>query len=298
MPCYHPVRVGIKRLPAFPGGPRTLDRQKVPCGKCLGCRAEQGRQWAIRLYHETQVTEPAYFLTLTLNDDSIPHSGSLDPAHPRNFLKRLRRRKGKGIKYYLCGEYGEDKGRPHYHAILLGCDFADRVDHPSRESVWRSDELDDIWTHGHTEFSAVTWASASYVTGYVRKKLEWQDPDNYLRYDPDTGELFELEREFARMSRRPAIGLSWLARYWRDVYPRDHVTINGTQCKPPRYYDRALVDPKHDHLFDNDLREREEILYEVKQQRWNENPLDSEQLLNMEANHKARIGLFSKRDKF
>ena len=41
------------------------------------------------------------------------------------------------------------------------------------------------------------------------------------------------------------IGSSWLGTYMSDVYPSDHVIINGHETRPPRYYDNQyeLIDP-------------------------------------------------------
>jgi hypothetical protein len=98
------------------------------------------------------------------------------------------------------------------------------------------------------------------------------------------------------MSRRPAIGLNWLKKYWSDVYPRDHVTINGMKLKPPRYYDKAFEDPRHDFQGITH-QERLELLYEVKLNRWNPDlEVSQEVLANREANHKARVALFNQRD--
>lgn len=143
----------------------------------------------------------------------------------------------------------------------------------------------------------MTWNSASYVAGYVRKKVRHQDsPDHYTRYVPGTGELVDLVPEFARMSRRPAIGLRWLQKYWSDVYPRDHVTINGLKVKPPRFYDRAFEDPKHDFPGIT-LLERQQLLYEVKMERWDpEAEVTSQVLANRETNHEAKIRLYSQRN--
>ena len=46
----------------------------------------------------------------------------------KKFMKRLRKRfKGKRIRFYMCGEYGEQFDRPHFHACIFGVDFPDKV---------------------------------------------------------------------------------------------------------------------------------------------------------------------------
>ncbi len=122
-------------------------------------------------------------------------------------------------------------------------------------------------------------ASASYVAGYVRKKLLGaQGP-----VDENTG--LELAPEFARMSLRPAIGRRWIERYWRDVYPRDCVVVDGVEAKPPRYYDKWM---------DNNL---PLIMEDVRQRRFDEAPdLDDYTLKAKKAIHEARSEIYEQRD--
>lgn len=132
----------------------------------------------------------------------------------------------------------------------------------------------------------MTYPAAAYVAGYVRKKVRQRDdPDHYVRVDPESGELVELEREFARMSRRPAIGRQWIERYWRDVYPRDFVVMNGHEFKPPRYYDKWMEE------------HQPAIMEEVRYQRWKDaEEIGDEKLIMKEKIHRARTGLFASRD--
>ena len=92
--------------------------------------------------------EDKCFLTLTFNDENLPKNQSLDKKFISDFIKCLRedmrRKKLPKIRYFLCGEYGSicnlcgngkkhckcknntyTLGRPHYHAIIFGYDFAD-----------------------------------------------------------------------------------------------------------------------------------------------------------------------------
>lgn len=229
MPCYFPLR-----LP-------HLDHA-VPCGRCIGCRLERARQWAVRCWQEAQQHEENSFLTLTLNDDSLvwgEHRPTLDPNHLTLFWKRLRKavRKKYGIKrlqYFACGEYGGITNRPHYHACVFGLDFPDKTLHSTKggNRLYRSDFLDSVWGHGHCLIGAVTFESAAYVARYiVDKKL-----GNSAKYYTDES----IEPEFVRMSRRPAIGLSHFDKYKSDIYPHDYCIVNSVKSKPPRYYDNLL----------------------------------------------------------
>lgn len=289
MPCYHPSRVQVRRKSTFPCL-RLTYTQIVPCGSCLGCRQEQSRQWAVRIIHEAQVHAFAWFITLTYRESELPANGSLHPPHFRQFIKALRRKHPSGsISYFGCGEYGDTTQRPHYHAVLFGADFLDSVPHPDtrRSGVWWSQTLDDTWGRGRTELGTVTMASASYVAGYVQKKVRGSD---HVRANPLTGEL--LEQEFARMSLNPAVGRRWIERHWRDVYPRDFVVVDGVECKPPRYYDKFmdLADDK------GGSEERRQIMEEVRQRRWDESEeLDRYELHARETLHKARNTLFAGR---
>ncbi len=232
MPCYHPISLALPRK----NDPLVTDQQTLPCGNCLGCRSEQARQWAVRMMHETHVHDSNLFVTLTYDEKEIPENGSLCPKHLSKFVKDLRK-KGQEFSYYGCGEYGERTHRPHYHVCLFGARFSDArsgLDF-SRPSIRWSESLEDIWGRGKTEFGTVTMASASYVAGYVRKKVA----EAGVPVNMKTGEL--LEKEFARMSLNPAIGRDWIAVYWRDVYPRDYVVVDGQECKPPRYYDKYMA---------------------------------------------------------
>jgi len=112
--------------------------------------------------------------------------------------------------------------------------------------TYRSAELEDIWSLGHSEIGEVTFESAAYVARYVVKKVtgdaQWA---HYERVNPLTGEVMQLEREYATMSRGSAIGKGWMEQYAGQVYPLDRVISRGREAKPPRAYDKMLeaVDP-------------------------------------------------------
>ncbi len=289
MPCFHPIEVMVLRKSLYK---RIRDSypQVVPCGRCVGCRAEQGRQWAVRMMHEARMHKDNLFVTLTYSDQELPKNAELVPKDFSGFVKRLRKTQERRISYFGCGEYGERTRRPHYHALFFGLDLEDRdigFD-DSRPDVWRSETLENVWGRGRTEGGSVTMASASYVAGYVQKKQRAKDMS---RCNPLTGEL--LQPEFARMSLRPAIGKNWIKKWWADVYPRDFVVIDGWEAKPPRYYDK-FMDLEDDK---GGTPERRDLMESVRTKRYDEAvELTKYQLKAGEAIVKGRINLFAGRD--
>lgn len=217
---------------------RTLE---LPCGRCVGCRLERSRQWAIRCMHEAQLHKRNAFVTLTYSDDKLPENRALVYRDFQLFLKRARKRLGP-LRFYMCGEYGDAMDRPHFHACLFGIDFDDKVLIRSRpEPLYRSATLEDLWKHGLSSTGSVTFKSAQYVARYVMKKITGDCARlHYGVVHVDTGEVTDRPAEFTRMSLKPGIGARWIERYESDVYPGGLVVVNGREVKPPRFYDLMM----------------------------------------------------------
>lgn len=222
----------------------------IPCGQCIGCKLERSRQWAIRCVHEASLYDKNCFITLTYRDEKLPKNNSLEVPAFQNFMKRLRKRFGAGIRFFQCGEYGEKFQRPHYHACLFNFDFPDRELFQIRDGtrLYTSKALEELWTDGFSTIGDVTFESAAYVARYVTKKLTGDKAiDHYNVVDHKTGEiLIERKPEYVTMSRRPGIGKPWLDKFNTDVYPGDFVVMDGKKMRPPKYYDSKfeLDDPE------------------------------------------------------
>lgn len=189
------------------------------------------------------------FLTLTYDDDHLIFGGAkhaiLNPRDLTLFFKRLRKRYGPGIRHFSCGEYGDKSSRPHYHAIVFGLDFEDKQEFSAKDGyrLYRSDSLDNLWSHGHCIIGDVTFESAAYVARYVMKKRLGKTAEEY--------EQEGITPEFVRMSRGSkklgtgGIGSGWLNKFMSDVYPNGQILANGHMAKPPKYYDQLFerLDP-------------------------------------------------------
>lgn len=236
MGCARPIDAWQRTGEAVqfkPGPPLKL---KLPCGKCAQCYLEKARQWAVRAMHETQMHAESCFATLTVEDDD---KITLEEKDYTNFVKRLRHKRFNTISYLMCGEYGDEKGRPHYHALIWGYRPLDAKPTSTlgNSPYSTSSELDKLWGHGGTSIGEITFESASYVARYTMKKLD-KNSHRCMYVDSSTGQTWELYPEYSHMSRQ--IGISWLQKYLTDVYPKDEVISRGTKARPPRRYDKYL----------------------------------------------------------
>jgi len=223
----------------------------LPCRQCILCRLEKSRQWATRLMHEINSHPNACFLTLTYDPNQIPLDGSLNPVHLKTFFKDLRARmdyhENQKIKYFACGEYGDQKGRPHYHAALFGPipshpgldPISSKLiqEEPSRSGglQFSHPDISATWPYGLHRISELNFETAAYVARYILKKISGVSAP--LHYG-------NLHPEFVRMSK--GLGKEHFNRWTTDLYPSDQCVLPGRGAfMPPPYYDRLLekVDP-------------------------------------------------------
>lgn len=222
---------------------KILRELTLPCGQCIGCKLRRSVEWAMRCMHERQMHDDSCFVTLTYRPEDLPLQGQLVYRHFQLFMKRLRKQRG-SVRFFMAGEYGGLYGRPHFHALLFGTDFLDRVPYKRMASgswLYTSAVLDKLWGGGFSSVGDVTFESAAYVARYCTKKITGRAAEShYERVDESSGEIYQLEPEFAGMSLKPGIGETWYRKYMAEVLCRDAVIVNGVAVKPPRYYDRLL----------------------------------------------------------
>lgn len=251
MPCFHPLRA-YRRADGeivFVERGDIVASLDLPCGQCIGCRLERSRQWATRIMHEASQHDANCFVTLTYDDDHLPADLSLDHRHVQLWIKRYRKAVApQRLRYYVAGEYGDDRSRPHYHACIFGHSPGDLVLHAKSDSgqyVYTSAFMASLWPYGYSSVGELTFESAAYVARYVCKKITGPNAArHYEVVSSDTGEISQRRPEYARMSLKPGIGATWFERFSSDVYPHDYVVTRGHECKPPKYYD-ALYERSH-----------------------------------------------------
>jgi hypothetical protein len=280
MPCYSPI-TGYRSRYVNKNGKRPLVFNakdgypdlpiQIPCGQCIGCRLEYSRQWAIRCVHEASLYTENSFLTLTYAPEHLPGDYSISKRELQLFIKRLRKVTGKKIRYFACGEYGEKNNRPHYHALIFGYDFPDKLPWSKTKKgdlLFRSKELEKIWTKGHSYIGHVTFESAAYVSRYIVKKQKGKDaPEKYEILDKDTGEIHFQEKEFVLMSRKPGIGADWIKLYKKDTN-KDFITIRGKKMKLPKYYDNYLETLSEDDFHERKKERKKQALKHKENNTW------------------------------
>lgn len=169
-----------------------------PCGQCMPCRINKRRLWTHRLILEGHKHAEKCVVTLTYSEAFGPLSNSLRPRQVQRWLKRLRERAQQQLRFFLCGEYGDENGRPHYHLVLYGLGLPLEHVNDYRCKCSTCSLVRDTWGLGFVYVDHLTWESAAYVCGYVTKKMtSSQDP-----------RLGNRHPEFVRMSLRPGIGAS------------------------------------------------------------------------------------------
>ena len=144
--------------------PFSLDRRElyVPCRKCFECVQSYSTNWALRCSLEAKAYSHNCFITLTYDNE---HLEDINVPTVQKFIKRLRKYFGaRSLRYFACGEYGENTGRPHYHVILFGVDFSDDRIFLKRDKrgnvIYYSPTLMKLWRNGFNSIGDLCFESA------------------------------------------------------------------------------------------------------------------------------------------
>lgn len=244
MACYRPLTAYRteyvnpetgKRGITFLRSNGFIDKElKVPCGKCLGCKAKKTNEWALRCTHEAQFHKENSFITLTYDEEKLPDGYKLEDGlehrHFQLFMKRLRKRfSDRKIKFFMCGEYGGLNGRPHFHAILFGVSFSDKEYFSRTGKVinYVSQTLSELWPYGFHTIGNVHYGTARYTAKYANKQL-----------GENGGDYGDRRPEYRKMSQ--GIGAAYAQKYRKEIETHDNIILNGHKNPVPKYYEKYL----------------------------------------------------------
>lgn len=224
----------------------------VPCNKCILCKNRYCRHMTLRAVCETVSTNSnPYFVTLTYNDKYLPRLrsvNSLADGTPtlwkqdvQRFFKRLRRYFDTNLRYLICGEYGHNTGRPHYHFIIWNIDPTLRVEEVYKriKRAWSKRKYrKDAAGNKHVYFEPFGFiysdrlqklSGISYVMKYVTKS-------------------FQKSECFLLSSRRPALGREYIESIKDDLFknPTNSITVRNPLGKPfvsdlPKYFKDVIA---------------------------------------------------------
>lgn len=163
---------------------------------------------------EAQCHEHSFFSTFTYEE--VPRGGTLVKSHISSTFHRLRKLaagRSKTVRFFAVGEYGDQLARPHYHAAVFGLapeesELITRAWHGLRDTEHGA-------RAGFCYHGSLTPDSASYIAGYVTKKLNKKNDPAVL------ARLGEKHPEFSVMSRRPGIGMLRLEAFIDALNTRD-----------------------------------------------------------------------------
>lgn len=250
----------------------------VPCGKCPECLKRRNNDWTFRLQQEAKLHTSQYFVTLTYSPEECPISDNgfmtLNKKHVQDFLKRLRKNTGSYIRYYMCGEYGTQYQRPHYHLIIFS---DDRCNDTDIVRAWVNPKTGFVF--GHVHFGRVEPASIQYTVQYYDKG-DW-----YPAHSRD-----DREPEFSLMSK--GLGKNFLneetVRFIVQRPAEQYIYDGGVRRAIPRYYKRRIFEYRgtqsiveqhpafvaHVHDMDAERRKRNLITKKIQDEKEQPDPAD------------------------
>jgi len=231
------------------------------CGRCSQCHTSYLQHWTFRLQRE-MAGKPALFLTLTYDYFNIPmYKGkfTLRKKDYQDWLKRLRKALPyRNIKYLICGEYGSENNRPHYHAIIIDVSLNDvKI-------------INETWGKGLVHFGSVSPASIAYTLKYSVKgslnsfkggigendEWDWRQARPFIGMSKGIGENWAFEVKYLQVKGIDKNNKSFV-RYRKVRTPKAHFkrkldslltmpyytipSMNGGNVKMsvPRFYLRA-----------------------------------------------------------
>lgn len=144
----------------------------VACRECWQCRERKVDDWVGRNIAESKTAKAAHVVTLTYGrDPENPTAAGIDHIRAavltysdvQKFLKRLRFH-GYPVRYFVVGEYGDKKGRAHWHIILY---WQDKVP----DVRLRRNIMFPQWEHGWTYWDKMSPQAVRYACKYLVKVM-------------------------------------------------------------------------------------------------------------------------------
>lgn len=293
--------------------PDDLPYIMITCKKCAGCLQRYKMEWANRLIEHGRNFNNKFFCDITYdelslpilnteNHDIKPLASVVESAYPCysdlvdcldskiyyptlwkqevvKFIKRLRKSLPWKFTYWLCGEYGEQKDRPHYHFLLF-------VDTP-KDIILHHDDIyafiSEAWKRGFPSVFPVSDKDIRYTCKY---SLKQQLPKDFPAVKPfmlcsnGIGRAYaesvqvqkyhsdSIDRIYYPLSNKIK---SYMPRYWKDrlfseatrkEYQKQVLVKSGIPTSILEHHKQSIED--RIKLINKHEEERKQIEYETK----------------------------------
>ena len=191
--CITPNFIWVERGASY-------EQVQAACRKCWQCRSNKVSDYVGRALCEASTSDWVLTLTLTYAPRDDLADKVLTPRHFQQFIRSLRMR-GHSIRYLVSGEYGELKGRAHFHCVLFGLGnkpTISDIDGLARPIPNKKNFHHDAWPHGHL---FADWDADEKALRYVCKYI--------LKYD-DQSSWFSI-------SKKPPLGAAFFSQKAKEA---------------------------------------------------------------------------------
>lgn len=187
------------------------DGTEVACRLCSLCRERAVNDWVGRNIAETKTAKAAFAVTLTYGrnragDVDHERASVLTYSDFQKFIKLLRFH-GHDVRYHVTGEYGSQKGRAHWHAMLYFMDSKpavvldknwhwEAVNADGQRVFGKNGEPHFFWPHGYAFITKPNFHSVRYNCKYIMKGMGEDERQGHMG-----------------MSKKPPLG----TRYFQQV---------------------------------------------------------------------------------
>lgn len=167
--------------------------QVVSCRKCWQCEAVYVQDITGRAIAEKKTSDKTFVITLTYGGGDRTDAALLNYRNVQLMLKRIRasfKKPTSSLRYIISGEYGSERGRAHWHAILFF-----KGEHPKFKYETRYNH--SIWPEGYIYVEKPTYQNMNYAVKYALKDHAKGPPQFHRSTIPVLGHDF-----FMREARR------------------------------------------------------------------------------------------------
>ncbi|UIB81390.1 replication initiator protein [Flyfo microvirus Tbat2_93] len=206
--CKQPTYTWVHRGPKW-------EKQPVPCRKCWQCQKDRLNDYVGRSLAEAATSQVTAAVTLTY----APRDDLADKViHPRHFqlFMKLLRRAGHKVRYLVAGEYGDTKGRAHFHAILFFEDLVPLHDQFPLYDAGIVPVYKDDYPQGVTQENAPFCREIAQMRmvhcrewphGHIQ--VDWNGDEKAIRYVCKYLLKADKNQAWFSLSKKPPLGFAW-----------------------------------------------------------------------------------------